>query len=234
MLIQKTLNHMHNFYRAIFLLLIFSNAFGHNSKNDHPSFYTFKERIHGMCAGHHHLDDIELKNICNHFPEHFSEILELQTNAPDLRTENYITKLTSLVIFSDTLTNDQKHDFCRRSCNMALEARKNGNEWKWLLGILVERTDALSLPELQDLMRTTKHEPLKPLIEKAIERKQRKSNTRDRPASQESRMQSSVHEPEEHQQSSSVEHYNRLKWFLAGLTLLGIMVYYLKSFKAKS
>jgi hypothetical protein len=163
--------------RSIFLLILFIGiASGHKSENDHHSAYSFKEKIHEMCAGHHHLDDIELKEICNHFSEHFSDIQELQAELPEFMPEIYITKLTSLVIFSDTLTKDQKHNFCRRSYDQALEAGKNGDEWKWLLGLLVEQTDTLSLPELQDLMRNTTHEPMKPLIGKAIDRMERLSN----------------------------------------------------------
>lgn len=160
----------------VFLLSLSSIIIAHDSPQDHPIHYTFKDRIHSMCSGHYHLGDSELKEICNHFPDHFNDILELQANPPKFRTERYIQKMSVLVIFSDTLTAKQKHDFHRRSYKMALEARKNGDEWKWLLGLLVEKTDALSLPELQDLINNTKHEPLKPLVQNAIERAKKISN----------------------------------------------------------
>jgi hypothetical protein len=213
-----------------FFSLLIGNAIGHDSENDHPSYYSFKDRIHGLCAGHHHKDDIELKEISNHFSEHFSDILELQSEPPELRTERYTTSLTALVILSDTLTKDQKHHFYRRSYDQAVEARKNGDEWKWLLGMLVERTDALSLPELQDLMRNTTHEPMKPLIEKAIGRMQRSSKVRSRPPEQESNERVGLKDGVEEQFSLGEEH-NRLPWIITGVVLLGALVLLLKALK---
>jgi hypothetical protein len=223
-----------------YICLIFSSflfigiAFGHESGSDHHFSYSFKDMVHGMCAGHHHKDDVELKEICNHFSEHFSDILELQSEPPELRTERYITSLTALVIFSDTLTKDQKHHFYRRSYEQAVEARRNGDEWKWLLGMLVERTDALSLPELQDLLENTTHEPMKPLIQKAIDRLQRSSKIRSRPPEQESNKRVGLKDGVEEEQFSLEEEHNRLPWIIAGVVLLGTLVLLLKALKGRT
>ena len=180
------------------------------------------------------MDGIELKEICNHFSEHFSDILELQAKPPEFMTEKYITSLTALVIFSDTLTVDQKHKFYRRSYDQALTARKNGDQWKWLLGMLVERTDALSLPELQDLMRNTTHEPMKPLIEKAIDRKQRRSEIGSRTSEQELNKREGLKDGVEEEQPSLNEEDNRLPWMVAGVVLLGILMLLMKKIRGNS
>lgn len=223
------------YIRSISLLfLLISIGFGHNSDNDHPSHFSFKDSIHGMCAGHHHLDEIELKKICNHFSEHFSDILELQSNPPEFMKEIYITKLTSFVILSDTLTKDQKDNFYRRSYDQALEAGKTGDEWRWLLGMLVERTDALTLPELQDLMKNTTHEPMKPLIEKAIDRFQRSSTIRSRPSERESDQPVDLKDGVQEEQSSPDEKSNRIPWIIAGIVLSGILMLLLKIWKGRA
>jgi hypothetical protein len=87
-----------NYIRSIFLSFLFiSNAFGHESENDHHYAYSFKDKIHGMCIGHHHMDDIELKEICNHFSEHFSDTpgpVTPQANRPEI-TGRAIVRLPS-------------------------------------------------------------------------------------------------------------------------------------------
>lgn len=164
------------------------------------------------------MDDVELKEICNHFAEHYAELIELQSAPPKFMTERYITKLTSLVILSDTLTKDQKHQFYRNSYEQSLEARKNGVEWKWLLGMLVERTDALTLDELQDLTRTTSHEPLKPLIQKAMDRIEKTPN--NRPSVESSVKDDGINNSSTEQSSSHDEYSKRYYWFISGLFLM--------------
>lgn len=218
-----------NYICSIFLPFLFIGfAFGNDSDNDDDFSYSFKDKIHSMVSGHHHLDDIELQEICNRFPDYFSDILELQSEPPDFQTERYITNLTSLVIFSDTLTKDQKQTFYRRSYQQALEAREKGDEWKWLLGILVERTDALTFHELEDLMSNTTHEPMKPLIENAIDRMERRSRIRTRPSEQESSEQLALQTKVEKNQASNDKRYEHLPWIIAGAVFLGIILFLLK------
>ncbi len=180
------------------------------------------------------MDYLELKEVCNHFSEHFSDILELQSKPPDFRPERYIENLTSLVILSDTLTKDQKHNFYRRSYDQALEAGKTGDEWKWLLGMLVERTYALSLPELQDLMKNTTHEPMKPLIQKAMDRLQRSSNIRSRPTEPDLNQRVDLKNGDQEEQSSPDKEPNRLPWAIAGGVMFGILVLLLKTLKGRA
>ena len=150
--------------------LFLSAALSFGDDPNHESIYPFKERIHGMCAGHHHLSTSELKEICNQFPEYYDDILQLQATPPDARPERYLRSLTAFVILSDTLSEKQKHTFYRNSYNKAIEAGKEDGEWKWLLGLLVKKTNALSRAELETLMAETSYEPMKPLIRRAIGR----------------------------------------------------------------
>lgn len=129
---------------------------------------SFKDKIHVMCAGHHHLQPDELKKICNQFPEHFDDILDLQENPPEFRSDRYIRALSALVKNSDTLTREQKHLFYRRSYEQALKARKKEIEEESVLRFLVKWTDFLSREELKMIAETTTDEPLKKYIEDTV------------------------------------------------------------------
>ena len=169
---------MRNFLLFALQCCSVGTVLGHDSVAGHHESHSFKDMIHEMCAGHHHRDSDELKEICNRFPAHFSGLLELQSQPPESRPERYLTRLVGLIYLSETLTGEQKHKFYRRSYGQAIEARKQGFEWNWLLGFLVEHTDALTLPELEELMSETSHDAMKPLIERAIERSQKRSGIR--------------------------------------------------------
>ncbi|MEN8737567.1 MAG: hypothetical protein ABF337_09975 [Akkermansiaceae bacterium] len=159
------------FSKLIVLFTILTLSFAHEPNGEKTLDNAFRQKIHSMCAGHHHLNHAELEQITNLFAENFQVILTLQENLPNIRPERYLCELTGLVSLSNTLSKDQKYLFYRRSYDRAIEARKVDEEWKDVLGVLVERTNALSLDELNELMITTQHEPLKPLITKAISRK---------------------------------------------------------------
>lgn len=233
-LTPKTLIDMYHALLAISFILTLGFAWGHASENRHNSSYSFKDMIYGMCAGHHHKDEAELKEICDQFSEHFDDLLALQSSPPESSAERYITGLTGLVTLSDTLTKDQKHSFYRRSYEQALEAGENGVEWKWLLGLLVERTNALSLSELQDLMRNTKHEPMKPLIEKAISRVQRGSGIRSGSFEKEESKRGELENEVEENRASSQEKPSNLLLVITGVLIVGILALLLKTFKRKS
>lgn len=222
-------------YRLIFLCLslVVGIALGHDTDIDPRINYSFKDRIHSMCVGHYHLSDAELKEICNHMPEHYSEIVALQSNPPTTRPERYIRKLTVLVIFSDTLSKEQKQQFYRRSYNQALAARKNGAEWHGLLGLLIEGTDCITLPELRYLLKTTTYEPLKPLIEKAIDRLENSTSIREGPEQQESNLQPDKTNLPSAKNHTAQNFYHGLFWLILGILLLGLIGFSIKFLKRR-
>jgi len=231
----KTLSDMKIFCLMSLSLLFFVGfTFGHESENDYRLPGSFTDQIHRMCAGHHHFDDIELKKIVNQFSDHFPGILELQAAPPAFDTERYIRNLTSLVIFSDTLTEEQKLLFYRRSYDHALEAHAKGDEWNGLLGMLVMRTDALTLPELHDLMKNTRHEPMKPLIEEAIARLEENVETKVPHSEQDSNITESFLAGAEERRSPPDEEYSYLPWIISGLALMVVSVCLLIAIKRRS
>lgn len=188
--------------------------------------WSFKERIHSMTHGHHHLSADKVKEICNQFPENFEEILDLQANPPKFRAERYVRNLTALVINSDTLTREQKHAFYRRSYEQAIQPKQDGAEWKGLLGVLVRRTDALSLDELEELLKKTSHEPLKPLIQKAIERKKSKKNLNARRKLTSSNLLNQTSESQEEIAAEATKpNFPSWLYWILGLMILGGLLF---------
>lgn len=223
---------------VICIILTVVPVLGHESDVDHPPIYNFKRKVFGMCAGHHHESLVELKKICNHMSEHFYEILDLQINPPQLNPpvvteEKYLMALTGLVIYSDTLTKEQKSLFYRRSYERAIKVGKEGIEWKWLLGFLVEKTDFLTLSELDDLMRSTTHEPMKPLIKQAIERLEKRSQDAkiNSDANTIDRMDQANKSPRELQEKKELNSIPRI--IAATMVLMAIGLLLIKIFKSK-
>ena len=207
--------------KTLILFFVFCCSWGgaHPGKTLLERAYSFEERMYDLCHGHgeEHMTENQIALLLKDIDENYTQMLNLIDLA---KTERFLVRLTNVVVLSD-LDLERKNEFYKKSFD---RSRKNGEEWRDVIKLLIEKTSALTRENIKNY-ETSSDRYLRAAAKKALIKQ---SNREDVRLSQLREEQQIVDKEAVEEKRSS------LPWIVAGVLLVGILALLFKAFKGES